>query len=77
MCCSNAQKLVDSTCKKLEALMEEGRLKEGQYGFLAYLLGKKELSFKDVSIITMSLFSDGLSTVSVCLVGESSLELPD
>ena len=64
---SNAQKLVDATVEMISELDKSGQLKEGQYGFLTYLLGKKEMSYKDLSIITMSLFADGLSTVSKCI----------
>ena len=54
---------MDETVKKIEDLMNKGELPEAQYGFLTYLLGRKELSYKDLSIITLSLFGDGLSTV--------------
>ena len=59
----NGQKLVDATVAKISGLEKAGKLEEGQYGFLVYLMGKKEMSYKDLSIISLSLFSDGLSTV--------------
>ncbi len=61
----NGQTLVDETIKKIKESMDKGELQEGKYGFLTYLLGKKELSYKDLSIITLSLFGDGLSTVNL------------
>ena len=61
----SGQKLVDETVTKINELVEAGELAEGQYGFLTYLLGKPDLTYNDVSIITLSLFGDGLSTVSV------------
>lgn len=64
----NGQKLVDETIAKIDCLQEEGNLKDGQFNFLLYLLSKKELSFKDVSIITLSLFGDGLNTTVPTLI---------
>ncbi|XP_048741993.1 probable cytochrome P450 CYP44 [Ostrea edulis] len=58
----NGQKLVDETVGRIDNLQTQGRLEDGQFNFLLYLLSKKELSFKDVSIITLSLFGDGLNT---------------
>ena len=57
--------MVNETCSKIEELGKKNELKEGQYAFLTYLLGKKEMTFKDISIITLSLFADGLSTVKI------------
>ena len=54
---------MDETIARIDRLQKEGNLREGQYNFLLYLLSKKELSIKDVSIITLSLFGDGLNTV--------------
>ena len=61
---SNGQKLVDQTVAKIKSLLDSGELKPGQYKFLTYLMQKEELDYKDMSIITLSLFADGLSTVS-------------
>ena len=66
---SNGQKLVDQTVTKIKSLVDRGELKEGQYKFLTYLMGKEELDYKDTSILTLSLFADGLSTVSyICII---------
>ncbi|XP_046342658.2 probable cytochrome P450 CYP44 [Haliotis rufescens] len=58
----NGLRLVEETAQEIKTLVDEGKLTENKYTFLAYLLSRKELSFKDVSIITLSLFGDGLST---------------
>lgn len=61
----NASKLVDQSIQHISKLEAEGRLEKDRYSFLQYLLGRKELSIKDVFIITLSLFGDGLSTVKM------------
>lgn len=44
--------------------MKSNSLDENKFNFLSYLLSRKELSQKDVFIITFSLFGDGLSTTT-------------
>lgn len=58
----NGQKLVDETVAKISELKDKDQLKDGDYNFLTYLLSRENLSYKDVSIITLSLFGDGLNT---------------
>jgi hypothetical protein len=62
-CFSKAKEIIDTTVKKIRELMDKGELKDGQYGFLTYLLSRKDLDYRDVVIISLSLFGDGLSTV--------------
>nr|XP_034307414.1 probable cytochrome P450 CYP44 [Crassostrea gigas] len=64
----HGQILVDETVAKISDLQKEGKLKDGQFNFLLYLLSKKELSFKDVSIITLSLYGDGLNSTVPTLI---------
>jgi len=55
----NGQELVDKTADKIRNQQGSG----GRYQFLSTLLSRKDLSYKDVSIIALSLFADGLNTV--------------
>ena len=59
----NGQKFVDETVARIQQLSNNGELNGTQYGFLTYLLSKEGLTYKDLSVITLSLFADGLSTV--------------
>jgi hypothetical protein len=64
--CSNGKQLVNATCEKIWQLKNSNQLTAEQYRFLTPLLNRlsrHELSFEDVSIVTLSLFADGLSTV--------------
>jgi len=57
----HAQKLVDKTADKIRSQQDQS---SGHYKFLSTLMSRQDLSYKDVCIIALSLFSDGLSTVS-------------
>ena len=61
---SHAIKIVDETVLRLKSAVESDTLTPGQFYFISYLLSRKELSLKDVTIICLSLFSDGLSTTT-------------
>ena len=62
--CSHGQKMVDKAVANIQTLMDSKQLQEGQYIFLKYLLGRKEMSYTDISIMALSLFYDGIQTVS-------------
>ena len=56
--------MVDKAVANIQKLMDSKQLQEGQYIFLKYLLGRKELSYKDISMMALSMFYDGIQTVS-------------
>lgn len=54
---------VEETISTIEQLIVKNRLQEtNQYSFLTHLLAKKQLTKKDIIILTQSMFVDGLST---------------
>lgn len=61
---SKTLNLVDEAIEELRSLIDRGRLDNGRYALLRYLINRKELSYNDVSVLIISLFTDGLSTVS-------------
>ena len=65
---SNGQQILDETVRRINELQTAGELKDGDYAFLTYLLGKKELSYKDLSITTLELFVDGMSSVKYFII---------
>ena len=46
-------------------MLDMDQMNDDDYKFIHYLLGRKELTQKDIAIICLSLFGDGLATVSV------------
>ena len=62
--CRHGQNMVDKAVANMQKLMDSKQLQEGQYIFLKYLLGRNELSYKDISMMALSLFYDGIQTVS-------------
>ena len=65
---SRATALCDEAIIELNKAMEAGRLAEDQFYFLSYLLSRPALSLKDVTVICLSMFSDGLSTTTPSLM---------
>ena len=65
---SRATALCDEALLALNTAMEEESLGEDQFYFLSYLLSRPALSLKDVTVICLSLFSDGLSTTTPTLL---------
>ena len=49
----------------MRAMLDMNQMNEDDYKFIHYLLGRKELTQKDIVIICQSLFGDGLATVGV------------
>ncbi|XP_074643631.1 putative cytochrome P450 CYP44 isoform X2 [Tubulanus polymorphus] len=54
----------------LKQLAEKDELKEERFAFLRYLLSNEEIDYKDVTVIALSLFGDGLSTTVPVFVGQ-------
>ena len=50
---------------EIETLLSQGRLEDGQYKFLSFMMSLPTVSRDDALIIAFSMFNDGLSTVRV------------
>lgn len=61
---SFSERHVNETVDKINTFVQEGRPIPEEYSFMNHLLASKGLSRKDITILTLSLFLDGLSTVS-------------
>ena len=59
-----SQQYLEETIGKMRAMLDMDQLQEDDFKFIHYLLGRQELSQKDISVICLSLFGDGLATVS-------------
>lgn len=57
-----AEKHVNETVNKINELVKQGKPIPEKYNFLSHLIASKDLSQKDVTVLTLSLFLDGLST---------------
>ena len=57
---SNIQSLTDKTVEKIHQQGSSGR-----YKFLSTLLSREELNYKDVSVVTLPPFEDGI--IAVCI----------
>lgn len=62
-----SEKYLSTTIARMKELNKKNELYTEDFIFLSSLLSKKELSQKDISIICLSLFTDGLSTTSPTL----------
>ena len=65
---SEAIALCDEAILEFRSVLENGSMNSKQFYFLSCLLSREALSLKDVTVICLSLFSDGLSTTTPTLL---------
>ena len=58
------QRHLNVALAELKGKTDRKELKDDDFLFLRYLLSREELTMKDVTTLTLSLFFDGLPTVS-------------
>ena len=54
-----------SAIREIEELISQGRLQEGQYKFLTFMLSLPDVSEEDTLITMFSMFNDSLPTVRI------------
>ena len=59
-----AENFVNQTVDKINQFVKEGRDIPDRFSFMSHLISSKDLSSKDITVLSLSLFLDGLSTVS-------------
>lgn len=57
-----SERHVDKTVDEINELIKKGEPIPDRYSFMSHLIASKDLSRKDITILTLSLFLDGLST---------------
>ncbi|XP_026274722.2 probable cytochrome P450 CYP44 [Frankliniella occidentalis] len=57
-----AEKHVNETVNKINSFVQESRNIPNCYSFMSHLIASKDLSKKDITVLTLSMFLDGLST---------------
>ncbi|CAL4197513.1 unnamed protein product, partial [Meganyctiphanes norvegica] len=64
-----SMEFIEETITQINLLKNMNKLEDKKFNFLTYLLSRQDLSRKDVMTITLSLFSDGLSTTAPTFLG--------
>lgn len=67
---SKGQALVDEAVEKVREVIDRGHDLDGRFSLLTSLMNRKDLSYSDLSVIILSVFTDGLSTTVPSLLGQ-------
>jgi len=66
---SEVKKLIEETFARIKSFTDKDQtVGEDKFNFIGYLLSKPELSERDVYIVCLSLFGDGLNTTAPALI---------